>query len=253
MDYVTRAEWGARPPKNPPTLLPGASTGIAVHHEGDGLEPPTDCYAKMRSTQNYHMNAKGWNDIAYSWGVGCGLIFEGRGWGIQDGADTGEGRLMHSVVWLGDSSVAMPSDADLRAINEVIAEQANHGAATVVGHRDINATDCPGSYLYAWLQSGRHTSQPDPTQEPDDMPLSTADIEAVAGRVRDYLANPAVNPGTVIDPGARSALTYITSAVSAPSSGASVDVPALAAAIADNLGDDIARQVADELARRLDS
>jgi hypothetical protein len=54
---------------------------------------------------------------------------------------------MHSVVWLGDSSVAMPSDADLRAINAVLAEQANHGQPTIVGHRDINATDCPGSNL----------------------------------------------------------------------------------------------------------
>ena len=175
MNFVPRSEWGARPPKNTPTPLPGASTGIALHHEGDGLDPPTDCYAKMRSTQRYHMDSKGWNDIAYSWGVGCGLIFEGRGWGIQDGADTGAGKLMHSVVWLGDSSVATPSDEDLIAINIVLEEQANHGAPTIVGHRDINSTDCPGDALYSWLQAGRPIAAPpapNPTRKQKPMPWS---------------------------------------------------------------------------------
>lgn len=166
VQVVTRQEWGARPPKAPYTRL-ADSEGIVVHHEGDGVsrDPETTDYAAyMRSTQRYHMDTKGWNDIAYGWAVGGGKIYEGRTWGWIDGADTGRGRVMHSVVWLGDSTVNAPPLEDLIAINAVIAEhQARYGATDFVGgHRDINATGCPGDHLYAWLQAGRPAPTPDP-------------------------------------------------------------------------------------------
>lgn len=177
MNVVSRAEWRARPPKQPYTALAG-SQGIAVHHAGDGLPAPAtldQAAAKARSVQNHHMDKKGWNDIAYGWLVAAGRVFEGRGWGWIDGADTGPGRLMHSVCWLGDSTAHPVSDADLAAIASVIAEhQARYGNLPVVGHEDINATDCPGDRLDAWLDAGRPVSTPaspapQPEEDDDDM------------------------------------------------------------------------------------
>lgn len=170
---VTRREWGARPPKAPYTALTG-SEGILVHHLGDGRSrdaATTDYAAVMRQTQDFHMDGRGWNDFAYGWGVGGGRIYEGRTWGWIDGADTGKGRVMHSVLWLGDSYVNAPTIEDLTAINAVIAEHQRRFGATdfVGGHRDVNATGCPGDNLYAWLAAGRPAPTPNPptsTPEP---------------------------------------------------------------------------------------
>lgn len=61
----------------------------------------------------------------------------------------------------------------------------------------------------------------------DDMPLTQDEIERIARRVTDYLANPAINPGTVIDGGARSAIVQTQAAVSDPQSGIATRVVAI--------------------------
>lgn len=162
-DVVSRSGWNARAPKVAPTRL-AASEGILVHHLGDGVKRDparTDYPALMRQTQNFHMDGRGWNDFAYGWAVGGGKVYEGRGWGWIDGADTGRGRVMHSVLWLGDSYVNQPPQADLDAIAQVVDEHdRRYGHHTIGGHRDVNATGCPGDGLYAWLTAGRPTSTP---------------------------------------------------------------------------------------------
>jgi hypothetical protein len=174
MNVVSRDQWGARPPKKPYTALAG-SQGIAGHHVGAGAVPPTtfdQAVARIRGTQNYHMDDQDWNDLAYGFMVGAGRVFEGRGWGWIDGADTGAGRLMHSVCWMGDSNDYDIPAADLAAIAWVIDEhQRRYGNLPVVGHGQINATDCPGDRLEAWLAAGRPVSKPappDPQPEQDD-------------------------------------------------------------------------------------
>lgn len=194
VEVVSRREWGARPPKAPYTKL-ADSEGIVVHHEGDGVsrDPATTDYAAyMRATQRYHMDTKGWNDIAYGWAVGGGKIYEGRNFGWIDGADTGVGRLMHSVVWLGDSYVNAPTLEDLIAFNAVIAEHAArypHAALNVKGHRDINATGCPGEYLADWLKAGRPAPKP-------NLPTTTPELSK-----EQYMARHAIfqtrKPGTI--------------------------------------------------------
>ena len=158
MIFLTRSDWHAAIPRYPFTRLVD-SAGIVVHHLGDGLTPKTDPARAMLDVQGFHMRPpRGWNDFAYGWAVGAGQIFEGRGWGWVDGADTGIGRIMHSVLWLGDSNIAAPPPEDLAAIAAVIEEHARRYprvASVVVGHGDINATTCPGGHLRSWLSAGR--------------------------------------------------------------------------------------------------
>jgi hypothetical protein len=213
MDYVNRAGWSARPPKNPYTAVV-TSAGIAVHNVGSKMRPPTtlgEAATAMRSVQAFHQDTQGWNDFAYGFGVGAGLIFEGRGWGWIDGADTGAGRLMHSVVWLSDSDVYEPSTEDLAAINTVIAEHARRypaAATNVKGHGDINATGCPGRQLDAWLGAGRPGPTPPPaattapgstrrdrTMQPFTNVLGLGellDINPTTGELRNWWAQPDV-------------------------------------------------------------
>jgi hypothetical protein len=158
MDYITRNEWGARPPTNPYTQVYG-SEGIIVHHLGDNVERDpknTDYAALMRQTQNYHMDHHGWSDFAYGFAVGGGKIYMGRGFGVIDAADIGPGYLMHSVVWLGDSNVNQCPDEDMALIWSIFDEHNSmYGKKVEGGHRDINQTACPGDDIYAKLQLGR--------------------------------------------------------------------------------------------------
>jgi len=158
MDIVSRDEWGAKSPKQPYTQLIG-SEGIIGHHLGDNVvrNPINTKYAAlMRQTQAFHMNNKRWNDFAYGFGVGGGQIYMGRGFGYIDGADTGIGRIMHSVVWLGDSTVNRCPDEDMALIWALFDEHNRiYGKKVEGGHRDINATSCPGEDIYSKLQKGR--------------------------------------------------------------------------------------------------
>jgi len=160
MNIVTRAEWGAREPFQPYTNLVG-SEGELAHHTGDGVarDPATTDYpAMMRQIQNSHM-AKGWNDFAYGHAVGGGRIFMGRGFGVVDAADLDRGYLMHSVLWLGDSTVNEIPDQDMALVWAVFDEHNRiYGKKFEGGHRDVNPTGCPGDNIYSKLQQGRSAS-----------------------------------------------------------------------------------------------
>lgn len=159
VEIVSRSAWGAMPPKVPYTTLAG-SEGILAHHLGDGVTrnlAQVDYAALMRQTQAFHMGpSRNWNDFAYGFGVGGGKAYMGRGWGVIDGADTGIGRVMHSVLWLGDSYKNEIPNADMAVIWALFDEHnRRYGRKVEGGHRDINATGCPGDNIYAKLQAGR--------------------------------------------------------------------------------------------------
>ena len=66
------------------------SLGVYVHHSA-GPQQQT-----VRTIQNFHMDSRGWSDIAYNWLVNDqGDIFEGRGWGIVGGATKNENSTSH--------------------------------------------------------------------------------------------------------------------------------------------------------------
>lgn len=163
MDIISRSAWGARSPKAPYVAIAG-SEGILAHHLGDNVvrDPNRTNYAElMRQTQNFHMDGRGWNDFAYGFAVGGGRAYMGRGWGVIDGADTDRGRLMHSVLWLGDSFVNEIPDTDMAVIWALFDEHNRiYGKKFEGGHRDVNSTGCPGDHIYAKLQTGRPVSVP---------------------------------------------------------------------------------------------
>jgi hypothetical protein len=78
MVTLTRAGWGARPPKARTELNPARVTTLFLHHTTGTY---TDWKAATKSIQAFHMTTRGWNDIAYNWLVAPdGTKIEGRGW-----------------------------------------------------------------------------------------------------------------------------------------------------------------------------
>jgi hypothetical protein len=181
---ITRAEWGADscPPRTTPAY--GEVKFAFVHHTVTTNDySPAQSAAIVRGICLYHRNTNGWNDIGYNFLVDrYGQVFEGRAGGI-DAAVVGaqaQGYNTEStgISNLGTFSTTGQTPAGLEALARLIGWKLSvHGvpptgtvdvtsgggslnrfpAGTPVtfqrisGHRDGDATACPGDGLYAQL------------------------------------------------------------------------------------------------------
>ena len=178
---VSRADWGARPPKYAYSYT--LAKHLAIHHTagiGDGLASTTDeCAAQVRSIQVFHQDSRGWNDVGYSYLVcGTGEVFQAREddddatdvWGAHDGFNRGSmsvslmgyfhppynhvpsaammESLARTLAWVADLREVDPLDSSLyEAFGSV--------RSNIYGHREVRATDCPGDTIFALKDSVR--------------------------------------------------------------------------------------------------
>lgn len=157
--FIPRRVWGARPPRSVTPFDP--DFGDTVHYEGVnlGVFAHTTCASKVRGIQNFHMDAKGWVDVAYS-DLGCphGYVFEGRGPLVRTAANgTNEGNASAHAT----CALLGPDDAvtdELLWAMAVSAARLNRAAGLqrVNGHRDWKPTACPDDDLYAQLDVVRY-------------------------------------------------------------------------------------------------
>lgn len=172
MEFVTRAEWGAQPPRWTTRL--NRSEGMFVHYNGGPVSAGVlagdfDAVAAfLRSTQGYHVNANGWPDIAYSWAVDAtGRVWELRGWGVVGAHTYGWNERSHAVFLpLGGDQA--PTDAQVAAARTVIAaHDEQYGAGFVKGHQQApNSTSCPGGPTMARILAGDFQPRPEPSPVP---------------------------------------------------------------------------------------
>jgi hypothetical protein len=168
MEIISRAEWGAVPPKARVIWNPDLLLGVAVHHFAKPRAASTlaGSKAQMRSVQAFHMGPgglgvkDGGSDIAYNHCVDKrGAIFEGRGFNVQTGAN-GNGtvnRTYASVCYMGDSDLDGFPEPAQDAIAWVLKEWFKRGVSVrTVAHGDISpdGTACPGNAAENWVHSG---------------------------------------------------------------------------------------------------
>lgn len=177
----SRSSWGARPGKEY-EYADDVSLGIVHHSVSANAYRETEVPGILRGIQAYHMDANGWDDIAYNFAVDrFGRIWEARGGGLLAPVIGGHARGFNAgstgVVMLGDFTSSAPTSAALSATAEILAWKLSvHGvdpAGTVafttkngnelhdpgttlllpriVGHRDTGSTGCPGNLLYSQL------------------------------------------------------------------------------------------------------
>lgn len=155
MKIFTRAEWGARPPRS---RYPTKARELWLHHSvGSGYDRDGDGDAGddyMRSMQRYHMDTKGWSDIAYNFVVDPdGLeVYTGRGAGYAPGAQKGHNTGTHAICVIGDFRKQAVSQGLINRLGELVAYGHTQGwwpAAFNGGHRQApgQSTTCPGDNL----------------------------------------------------------------------------------------------------------
>lgn len=174
-DFCKRSCWdtnGTRPAQTSPTYT--TPTHIIVHHTGDGVVFPanTNYAEKVRYYWDLHVNTNGWSDIGYNWLIDRnGVIYEGRGDGVQGAHFSGHNSRTMGVSMIGDFTLETPSASAINSLKNLIAWEAtdknidvtgvsyhsssNRTLNNISGHKDGGATSCPGTDLYSLLPSIR--------------------------------------------------------------------------------------------------
>ncbi|MEU6377754.1 FG-GAP-like repeat-containing protein [Streptomyces sp. NPDC046909] len=185
---ITQAEWGASTDYDGTPSYGAEIKAAVIHHTGvdsDNTLSCADSRARLRSIQQEHF-ARGYYDIGYNFVVDkCGQIFEGRSGGMDlpvvGAHDIGFNTNTVGISYIGNYESAKPSKAALDAIARIVAWKFGMygidptGKVTLVsgsdagvdgnkvakgssitlprvfGHRDTNATACPGANLYSKL------------------------------------------------------------------------------------------------------
>jgi N-acetylmuramoyl-L-alanine amidase len=185
---ITRSEWGANsvPPRGSPDY--GEVQMAFVHHTVTAnAYSPDDSAGIVLGIARFHRDSNGWNDIGYNFLVDrYGQIFEGRAGGVDlpvVGAQTqGYNSLSTGIACLGTFSSVAQTPEGMDALARLIGWKLTlHGIPTegsitvtspggssnrfppgasvtferISGHRDGNATSCPGDILYGQLEDLR--------------------------------------------------------------------------------------------------
>lgn len=205
MAHYSRAEIPLRPatritehPNNP-------APQVFIHHTAGAAAPTIGrALTQWREVQAYHMDNRGWTDIAYTKGVAqSGDSLQGRGWERQGGA-TGPpyDSTSHSICAIGNFEEEHPTPNLLEGIARLIRNGIDKGYLSsnvaVRAHKDAAATACPGRHLVAELDriealvhGGTGATDPDMWEDIDDT------MERVAKQYRQ-LGNALTDLETII-------------------------------------------------------
>lgn len=176
VEYLPRSAWGARPPNGGPgNLTVSRVAGAVIHWPGTGsttgIHSKAAVASALRGWQAFHMDSRGWSDIAYQVAVDqAGRAWTLRGLRTQSGAngnaDLNEryGAILLILVTGEQPTAAMKATtrgviADFRRIYPRGTAIRPHSAVRPAG------TDCPGPAARAAISRGDFT----PTSSEDDM------------------------------------------------------------------------------------
>jgi hypothetical protein len=197
----SRSEWdpdGECVPRNDPDEV--QITHFFVHHTaGSNAYTESSVPGHILGICKFHLNGRGWNDIAYNFVIDkYGNIWEGRAGGIDrgiQGAHTaGFSTYSVGIAFLGTHISTKPSAVSEAALDALIAWKANvHNVNTstittvvskgsakydagvpvalpaISGHKDAQLTSCPGEACYDRLSTYRGRV----AQQWRQVPLST--------------------------------------------------------------------------------
>ncbi len=187
---IARGAWAGS--SHPPVAGPDYGTiemGVVHHTENPNGYSPGEVPALLRAIYEFHVHGRGWFDIGYNFVIDSfGRIWEARQGGISlpvMGAQAGDwNQISFGVAMLGTYSDVLPSAAALDSLQRLLAWKlalsgvpATGEIAAVVtpdgvawtqfhvgehvrfpriaGHRQVDATSCPGNDLYAHLPALR--------------------------------------------------------------------------------------------------
>jgi len=280
-EYYGRSAWTSspRPADRLVPLDPGQVRGVAIHHTGSAT--PLGRTTLQRSARRLEderivaTGVRGWSDVPCQAAIDVdGRVFDCRGIDHRpqaNGNPTANAHYGAVTLLLGAGDDPTPAMVEAFRDWRLTHWLTRYPRATaVVGHRDLYPTDCPGPAVHDLIRSGAlggDQSVPATPTSGGSVPLTDAEIDAIAVRTRDrilavtYGSQPDGRPFTL-------AMLWGEVRVNSLRAATGVDIEALATAILHRLaageaglpaqaappGLDahaLAVAVADELAARL--
>lgn len=178
--YLPRSAWGARPSNGGVALVASEIDGAALHWPG--MAAPIDAAgdigqrriaSALRGWQNYHMDTRGWSDIAYQIAIDqAGRAWTLRGLNIRSGAngDADVNRRFGAflLILAPGEKPSLAMIATTKGVHADFRKRFPGARLKPYGHRDVRpaGTDCPGSIAYAAIQAGTFTPSPVPPLPP---------------------------------------------------------------------------------------
>ncbi|WP_344902781.1 peptidoglycan recognition family protein [Actinomadura meridiana] len=164
----TRKQWKARRPRRPAKVADRRPDHIIVHHTATANSDDRSvehAFALSRRIQDIHMDTNGWDDTGQQLTISRGgIVMEGRNRSlkaIHDGdLAIGAQVLHHNGHTIGIenegtyTTKAVPSHLWTSLVEVCVwlcQAYDLEPSEAIVGHRDYNATACPGDVLYARL------------------------------------------------------------------------------------------------------
>jgi N-acetylmuramoyl-L-alanine amidase len=184
MKLVKRTDWGAKRARGRERLDRDGVRGVALHYSAMNSDEQADhrkCAGRVRAMQRYHMEQRGWLDVAYNH-VACvhGYLFVGRGFGIRsaaNGTKTANDRYF-AVCFLGDDTKgrADVTPAAYAALGELLRSYDRRipRAMVVRPHSAFVPTPCPGDELRRYIARRGWTADYPPTRQRDTNETSRA-------------------------------------------------------------------------------
>lgn len=104
-----------------------------------------------------------WKEISYNFLIGGnGVVFEGRGWDKEGAHTPSHNANSLGVALIGSFNVNKPTDEQVRALRYLIEWGISSGKVDkeykLFAHRQLHATDSPGTTVYEIIESWPHFS-----------------------------------------------------------------------------------------------
>ena len=122
---------------------------IVIHHTASTAKETVE------QIHNFHINNNGWAGIGYHFYIRKdGTIYRGRPEKYIGAHCENYNSVSLGICCEGNFEIEQPTNEQLQSLSELIQYlKKKYGNVQVVGHRDLNATACPGKNLYSKLGS----------------------------------------------------------------------------------------------------
>jgi N-acetyl-anhydromuramyl-L-alanine amidase AmpD len=122
---------------------------IVIHHTASTAKETVE------QIHNFHINNNGWAGIGYHFYIRKdGTIYRGRPEKYVGAHCENYNSVSLGICLEGNFEIEKPTEKQIQSVTDLVKYlRKKYGDFKLVGHRDLNATACPGQYLYSQLLS----------------------------------------------------------------------------------------------------
>ena len=153
---LPRSAWGARAPTCMSATTPYR---MVVHHTASPTNDSVTPEVRLRQTQSFHMDTRGYCDIAYNFLMSRDArVWEGRGNGVLGGHTLNQnaGNMALCIIGTYTTDTLTPQQ-ECAAAGWMAWQHSLHGIAlnrtNIRGHREWGSTECPGQMVFDRLDA----------------------------------------------------------------------------------------------------